>query len=616
MLLCRVAVLMMMMMMISKPLPRLWTTTKAIVLLAPCLSIYSCRPARALIVPQRHQQHQGRLSVVDGRRRHVRHLPAAHSSTRNDVEQPHDPETLRQLQQPQQKSFLDWAKEHAVPLTCLEPNDDMTDFLDVTIGQALNRVCHKRKKNNKDSSAVHTPLVVVLSEPCHNGREILSLHHRMVRYLVQRHGFQTIVTETGLPESRLIWDYVQQPHTSNASSSSSSSARSSSQQQETIDTVYRKGLVKFYSEWQEGRALIEWIREHNHHHQQQQQQDDNIVHYYGCDIGGFYDDWKLPLSRILAFIQKVDGDYAQDLTKALEPFVEIMGKQARINYTTKLDRVQQSMLAVLLDDLVFTLEGRRKEFVQAAAVAAASSNLANVSKKEASAAATAVDAAELEYEWASQSAKAMRFAENYFQNLIQRYDPPSSKFVGLNGREIAMHSNILWMIEQAQRRRRGRRKGGDDSNDNDFEKIVLIDHVIHTKTESQYQDEVLGFFTPACQMLRQSLGKDNVFVIGMVYGGGQFWEKWQLGPTHRTVSAVPPYRPDGLEDTLGRLPHDNFFLYWDQAKGTEAQPWLDSLHSMRENDYFINICPREWNACIFLKQVSAATPLVREKGQD
>ena len=53
---------------------------------------------------------------------------------------------------------------------------------------------------------------------------------------------------------------------------------------------------------------------------------------------------------------------------------------------------------------------------------------------------------------------------------------------------------------------------------NEKVKIIWINHVIHTKTETQYQDNTWRFLTPAGQMIRGSVGKlvgsYTVFIIG------------------------------------------------------------------------------------------------------
>ena len=46
-----------------------------------------------------------------------------------------------------------------------------------------------------------------------------------------------------------------------------------------------------YFEWKEGRDLIEWMRHYNQFH-------DNKLQYFGVHIGGFSQNWKIPMDQI------------------------------------------------------------------------------------------------------------------------------------------------------------------------------------------------------------------------------------------------------------------------------------------------------------------------------
>ena len=122
------------------------------------------------------------------------------------------------------------------------------------------------------AKAIGDSKFVVLSEGYHNCKEMMSLHYRIIRYLVENHGFNTVMTESGLPESRMICDYIHN--------------------KKTPENVFEIGLNKMYGAWKEGRDLIEFMKNYNRDH-------DNILHYYGTDIGGFYQNWKRPLEAIL-----------------------------------------------------------------------------------------------------------------------------------------------------------------------------------------------------------------------------------------------------------------------------------------------------------------------------
>ena len=107
-------------------------------------------------------------------------------------------ESIRDMEAQSRQSFIAWAKENAVPIASIEP---------------ISRDCDLGETPSADLEAIGIAIegapVVVLSEGFHNCREMMALHRRIIRHFVVHHGFDIVVTESGLPESRLIWDYVQ-----------------------------------------------------------------------------------------------------------------------------------------------------------------------------------------------------------------------------------------------------------------------------------------------------------------------------------------------------------------------------------------------------------------------
>lgn len=184
-------------------------------------------------------------------------------------------------------------------------------------------------------------------------------------------------------------------------------------------------------------------------------------------------------------------------------------------------------------------------------------------------------------------------------------DDITKKYAGLNGREIAMANNLIWRLNL------------DCSTRREQTKMIVINHVIHTKTATQYQDEIWGHFVPMGQMVKQLLdaesakegNKQAMFNIGMVYGEGTFWDKWQR-PNERVVATIPPPKDDGLEATMKEISEEtgmkNFFIHWELAP-SDAYVYLNSVTTIRENDYFIRAFPSEWNGCIYLDHVTHAT---------
>ena len=429
-------------------------------------------------------------------------------------------------------SFVAWAKENAVDIESVDPLHDNGDDLRAVaaaIGEDIE--------------------IVALSEGCHNSRQMMSLHHRIVRHLVEHCGFNVVATETGLPESRLIHDYVQNRPVTD------------------VEVMYKSGLNKMYSEWQEGRELVEWMRSYNQGH-------GNKLHYYGLDIGGFYENWKLPMDLVYAYLRSVDPKFGQTLQEKLAPFLNVMSVKARINYNEKLSALERTQLAVHLQEAVEHFDQNEEEYV---------SRSLNRS----------------EFEWARQSIISMRLAEHYYRNILDTKTSRRPLFSGLNGRETAMHQNMMWVLETRKRQLRPGEKL----------RVIWINHVIHTKTETQYHDNTWRFLTPAGQMISEAVGREKLFVIGMAYAKGSYWRNWQRGLDSRSVDVVPEPKGggDGLEPILSTVRRSNYYLHLDKMP-TQYSPFSNSALWVRENDYFIKIALKEWNACIYLNETDPATP--------
>ena len=135
----------------------------------------------------------------------------------------------------------------------------------------------------------------------------------------------------------------------------------------------------------------------------------------------------------------------------------------------------------------------------------------------------------------------MQLAENYYRNYEHMStNDISNKYCGLNGREIAMSNNMIWRLHlDCTNERRGSRQ-----QQRRQQKMIVINHVIHTKTATQYQGEIWGHFVPMGQMAKQLLinasadqaEKQSIFNVGMLYGGGTFWNEWQKTDKRRVCN--------------------------------------------------------------------------------
>ena len=164
-----------------------------------------------------------------------------------------------------------------------------------------------------------------------------------------------------------------------------------------------------------------------------------------------------------------------------------------------------------------------------------------------------------------------------------------------------MANNMMWRLSL-------------DQNNTGRKKMVIINHMIHTKTATQYQDEIWGFLVPMGQLMKQMLASNEnggeLFNIGLVYGSGTFWNKWQK-LEERFIDTSPAPKDDGLEGAMKLIAEEadmpNFFLHWELAP-KEAWLYLNEVTTVRENDYFTKCYPLEWNGCVYLNEVSPATP--------
>jgi hypothetical protein len=118
--------------------------------------------------------------------------------------------------------FESWAKAQVSPIKSVELESDLSDLRPL-------------------KAMIGTARVVALGEPTHGAHEPLALRNKIFRYLVEELGFTTIALEGGLPESRLIHEYV-------AGGSGS------------LEHVLRDGFSCGIGEWKESEELVRWMR--------------------------------------------------------------------------------------------------------------------------------------------------------------------------------------------------------------------------------------------------------------------------------------------------------------------------------------------------------------------
>lgn len=172
-----------------------------------------------------------------------------------------------------------WLAREAHDLRTLDPfDDDLSDlepFLDV-VGDAR---------------------VVLLGESMHRIHEFHLLRHRVLR-LLARHGFTAVVLESGLPESRLVDDWV------------------AGRTQAPVRDVLERGITYHHGKCDEALDMVAWLRETT--------VTGRPVHFYGMDVPDSASS-VLPGVRMLAdALDVVDPHYAARVRRTLLPLLDYL----------------------------------------------------------------------------------------------------------------------------------------------------------------------------------------------------------------------------------------------------------------------------------------------------
>lgn len=307
-------------------------------------------------------------------------------------------------QNPNFKAFVAWAIGNARALKTSDPSAPVDDLAPLRgiVGDAR---------------------IVGVGESFHGGREFLGLRHRAARFLIERLGFDAVALESGLPESRLAYDYVLGG--------------------EKPAGLWEDGFTWGFGDLSETRALVEWIRAYN-------ARSGRRVRFYGMDVAGAKGSWRGAAEQVFGYLDKVDPDpvWRADIRARLMPLLakfERPGKTAQ-NFTASnnafatLPLAERTAVAAYVNELFDRFENLRLTYLRA-------------SSSE-------------DYDWARQIAVNLRASDN----LVTGWEAKDrlSPAVG-TARDITMAANIEWM------RQRGRVDGG----------VVVLAHNDHVQATSR-----------------------------------------------------------------------------------------------------------------------------------
>ena len=268
--------------------------------------------------------------------------------------------------------FERWAKAHAIPIQTVEPGSSVADLrrLKPIIGNAR---------------------VVALGEPAHGAHEPLAFRNRLFRYLVEESGFTAIAIESGLPESRPLFDFV-------------------ANGQRTAEQAVRESFSCGPAS-RENEELAQWMREYNANAAHPRK-----IRFYAIDVGRCGQGAPLATENALAYLARVDPASAEQLRAAIQPYLD---RLAPAN-APPLSQAESDGLSAALEDVLALLERERPAFIAATS--------------------------EADYQWAHRNAMAARQAHRQYR--VRPLGGLPTAWRASSQRDAAMADNVRWVLER------------------------------------------------------------------------------------------------------------------------------------------------------------------------
>ena len=281
------------------------------------------------------------------------------------------------------KALEAWARSSARRIATTEPGSDLRDLESIR-------------------EMVGGSRVVGVGESAHGIQEFLALRQRIVEFLVQRMGFTAVALESGLPESKIVYDYVL---------GGAEAPR-----------LWDDGFTWQMSMFSGTRTLIEWMRSYNQNPVHKRK-----IHFYGMDIAGAKGSWAPALRQVLTYLNKVEPKFGREIQDRLLPLVEKFARPgptaadftASNDAYSKLPSSERDAIAAAINELSDRFDLLRVSYL-------AASNPP-------------------EYDWARQIALNLR----YENAVVTSYEARNRENAIWNARDRAMADNVRW-IEQRE----------------------------------------------------------------------------------------------------------------------------------------------------------------------
>ncbi|MBA3726957.1 MAG: erythromycin esterase family protein [Armatimonadetes bacterium] len=410
-------------------------------------------------------------------------------------------------------AFVNWARKNAIPITTTEPGKGFKDL------QPIKKIIGKAR-------------VVALGESVHETHEFNEFRHRMLEFLVKEMSFTAFAMETGFAEAVKINDYV-------------------------LGRVEEPKQWKHWFTWgfgeaKELHALLRWMRRYNEDPSHARK-----LHFYGIDLAVNDGSPLTAVEGALAYLNKVDPEYAASSRQKLLPLVEhFLGSEGggRLDKYKKLPLETRDAYTGAIADLIARFETERVGYV--------------------------ARSSQDSYEWAYHLAIAARQLDIAFRVAALPGSAADNQYAV---RDRAMADNVLWALE---------REGPNG-------RILVFAHNFHIqKANPRSESPPMGLF------LDSMMGKDYVTMGTTFYQGAE--SGWASYQTH----TKEPAESGSLDGELARVGLPMFIIDIRSAsKEKQAYKWLNQERKIHESvpslEWEVNPI-QAWDAILFIKEISPA----------
>lgn len=294
---------------------------------------------------------------------------------------------------PGREAFLRWARTAVHPVGGLEFDRPPADLA------ALGRM-------------IGGATVVAVSEGVHAGAEPLEFRNRLVRYLVEHHGFTAIAIESGLTEGRTAHDWV-----------AGAGAESD------LPTALARGITWTFDRLPQNADLMKWMRAWNADPRHGKKLD-----FYGFDLPGSPGNpyanrgMHTALDETLAFLDRVDTAAARTFHQRLDrylPDIQLDSRSDTARQYPRLGSPERDAVTAAIADLITLLERRERPYREAS-----SPN---------------------DYAWAWRNAQNARSVDGWLRRIPLGWKPAQgmSFFAeATDVRDRAQADNVGWILER------------------------------------------------------------------------------------------------------------------------------------------------------------------------